>query len=258
MKKLAAALMLAFAAAQALPAFADDYKSGPRRVTFVEVYTAEGKKESRQILPWLSELSKSPDLWKKFVPAAFHVDPGRNQWRGALAKPESEERLKALLAKWRASSPYLPLVAVDGVEWNGWADDKELPSTGEETGILRAERKSKDEISVAFEPADKDHHEWVAYAAMLGSGIRTRVESGENIGRSFRHDLAVLAYGYAPMVAAKKGEGYECAVSLPQQTSLEAETLYLAVWVTKEDSVIPVQATGGILPRYIEDSVSLS
>jgi hypothetical protein len=157
-------------------------------------------------------------------------------------------REKSYAVKWGTGSMHLPSVIVDGVEWGGWAEDEDLPEKGtEETGVLRAIRVSPEELRVTFQPVDQTHKRWTAHAVILGSGIGSKVEGGENVGQRMTHDFAVLRYGSARLEL--KREGWRGSVPLREKTVVQADKLAVAVWITREDSMIPVQAAGGPLEK---------
>ena len=64
------------------------FESGEARTMLVELFTSEGCSSCPPADAWISQLKESPDLWKKIVPVAFHVDYWNNLgWRdrGGLA-----------------------------------------------------------------------------------------------------------------------------------------------------------------------------
>jgi hypothetical protein len=50
------------------------FESGESRTILVELFTSEGCSSCPPADAWISQLKESPDLWKKIVPVAFHVD----------------------------------------------------------------------------------------------------------------------------------------------------------------------------------------
>ena len=50
------------------------FASGDRRVSLIELYTSEGCSSCPRADALLSSLKSRPDLWKSFIPLAFHVD----------------------------------------------------------------------------------------------------------------------------------------------------------------------------------------
>ena len=56
------------------PIPATTFESGVTRTTLLELFTSEGCSSCPPAEKWLSQLKSNPDLWKKIVPIAFHVD----------------------------------------------------------------------------------------------------------------------------------------------------------------------------------------
>src|SRR4051794_21790628 len=68
------------------------FESQERQTTFLELYTSEGCSSCPPAEAWLNQLSKSPVLWKDFVPTAFHVDYWDHLgWRDRWAAKEFSE-----------------------------------------------------------------------------------------------------------------------------------------------------------------------
>ena len=82
------------------------------------------------------------------------------------------------------------------------------------------------------------------HIAVLGMGLESAVRRGENRGRKLRHDFVVLAHESMSMTAA--GPVFTASTELAD-TQAETTQLALAVWVSPADSVLPLQATGGLL-----------
>lgn len=225
--------------------FALNLKSGPEHVRLIEVYTAEAKKTARDGAKWVSKLASEKGLWREFVPIVFHVDPGpREVWKGSLMRESFTARQNTYAKKWGSNGMHLPTVVLDGIEWSGWAQDKAPPQRNPvRVGTLNAIRISPGELRVTFGPKDPTPKRWVAHAVLMGSGFYSKVEGGENIGQNFTHDFAVLRYASAPLEL--KREGYRGLVPLSEKTDVQTKLLYVAVWITQEESMIPVQAAGG-------------
>src|SRR4051812_10684196 len=68
-------------------------RSGPARVTLVELFTSEGCSSCPPAEAWLGQLRTSPELWKEFVPVAMHVNYWDHLgWRDALAAKTFTDR----------------------------------------------------------------------------------------------------------------------------------------------------------------------
>jgi len=75
------------------------------------------------------------------------------------------------------------------------------------------------------------------HVATLGFDLTTKVDAGENSGRSLRQDFVV------PSLANEKMRGGKREISFIVDTRGRA----LAVWITAPDQIEPIQAVGGWL-----------
>jgi hypothetical protein len=80
---------------------------------------------------------------------------------------------------------------------------------------------------------------------MLGNGLESRVTSGENQGRTLRHEFVALRLASETM---RNSDGdFVAEVTLEHPGPLVAPRLSVAFWVTEEGSQRPVQSVGGEL-----------
>src|SRR5437867_10546167 len=94
------------------------FESGDSQTTLIELFTSEGCSSCPAADAWISQLKESPDLWKKIVPVAFHVDYWNNLgWRDRFAKPEFTARQRRYVATWRGDFVYTPGFVANGREW---------------------------------------------------------------------------------------------------------------------------------------------
>lgn len=242
-------------------AFAEiKFKSSASQVRFIELFSSEARKGSPAAEAWVSALKASPDLWKKFVPLVYHVDygEGREWWHDKFSQKDYTNRLMAYAASWGLNEPYVPTLVVNGTEWSGWAREEELPGDTKKVGVLTAKKFDVDseEIRVLFEPEDGRYRRWIAHAALLGSGFTSKVERGDNLGKTLVHDFVVLNQSQAPMTLQR--EGYKATIELSPKTSFDPEKLALAIWVTEGDALFPVQCTGGWLTASSDPQPAIS
>src|SRR5438034_11825938 len=88
---------------------ATTFESGETQSTLIELFTSEGCSSCPPAEKWLSVLKSNPDLWKKIIPVAFHVDYwDRLGSRDRLAKPEFTSRQPRYAAAWGGDSVYTP------------------------------------------------------------------------------------------------------------------------------------------------------
>ena len=129
---IAAALMVIWLCTRAT-SFASEpqtFESGDTQSSLIELFTSEGCSSCPPAEKWLSALKSSPDLWKKTVPVAFHVDYWDHLgWRDRFAKPEFTSRQQRYAAAWGGDSVYTPGFVVNGKEWRGWFGGNAMPIT---------------------------------------------------------------------------------------------------------------------------------
>ncbi len=253
--------MLFAAAILAVPSAVDaadekpyQFGSGPDKVRMVELYTSQSRSSCPPAEAWLSTLREEPDLWTKVTPVSFHVSHWDNRgWKDRLSTPEFTKRFIGWLSRWRSSTPYAPIVALDGVEWSGWAKEQPIPAPASRApaGILTVKKISENEYRVLYAPEKSARGPWVLSGVLLGFGVFTHIESGENVGKNFKQDFVALKYDRRPMEATR--DGFRATLHLPTKgaaASLAREGLGLAVWVCRGDDLLPVQSAGSFLPGY--------
>lgn len=222
------------------------FESGPQQTSLVELYTSEGCSSCPPAEAWLSRQKQNPALWKQFVPLAFHVDYwDRLGWRDRFSSKQWTERQSRYAALWKSESIYTPAVVVNGREERGWSGSNPSQPNDKRIGILRVTTDDGKNFAVSFHPEKGSEANWEAHLALLGSGISTKVESGENGGRTLAHDFVVLDLRDASL-NSDAGPG---RARLTTATTVEPVTRRaVAAWVTEPGRLVPVQATGGWLP----------
>jgi hypothetical protein len=82
-----------------------EIRSGPERVSLLELYSSEGCSSCPPAEQWLGELRKDPRLWRSIVPVAFHVDYWDGLgWKDRFAQPQWTARQRAYAAAWGGGS----------------------------------------------------------------------------------------------------------------------------------------------------------
>ena len=221
-----------------------------RHTSLVELYTSEGCSSCPPAEAWLSKLVTIPQLWTEIVPVAFHVDYWDNLgWTDRFASPAWTARQRAYAASWGGDSVYTPGVVLDGREWRQWSSHAagELPAAAEKTGgtgqlsVVVHDGKT---AAVTYRTSDRPAAARDVLVALLGCGLNSNVQAGENRGRSLRHDFVALA-----CVRQKFSSGTPAAsvtVQLPTPPK-DAGRLALAVWVEEPGRAGIEQAAGGWL-----------
>ena len=221
------------------------FENGPQQTALVELYTSEGCSSCPSAEAWLSRLKGDPDLWKKFVPLAFHVDYwDRLGWRDRFSSSQWTERQRGYASLWQSDSVYTPAVVVNGSEVRDWTAANVSRPNEKQGGVLSAQTTDGKTFAIEFRP-DENGTVWEAHAALLGSGISSKIGAGENSGRNLQHDFVVLALREAQM---KSDGGIMRAHLTLNATGETGARKAVAVWVTLPARLVPVQATGGWLP----------
>jgi len=228
-------------------AHAATFQSGSGRAVFLEIFTSEGCSSCPPAEEWLSGLKNSPSLWSAFVPVAFHVDYWNSLgWEDTLSLPVYSQRQRSYASQWRSSSVYTPMLVNNGMESRQWQLDPLLKTGREEAGTLKVEEKNPDEFEVTFLPACNVPFLHVSVnAASLGFDIVIDVKSGENAGKTLRHDFAVLSWAKKETIA--KNGIIKTVIRFDSKVPAAAARHAIAVWVTDQTSGRPLQATGGFL-----------
>ena len=215
-------------------------RSGPQRVSLLELYTSEGCSSCPPAESWLGGLERDSRLWKEIVPVAFHVDYWDDLgWKDRFAKQEYTSRQREYWTVWGTSSVYTPGFVLDGQEWKGWFNGSSLPDSGDRpAGTLEVKIASQTAtITFSQNPGVKEIE---AYLVPMAMDVSSDVRAGENRGRKLAHSFVALDL-VSRKLSDKNGE---FTGELPfSYTAAKA----VAVWVTPIGSVRPVQAVGGYL-----------
>ena len=241
----AAILIGWLAAGYVLAADPMTFESPPTQATLIELFTSEGCSSCPPAEKWLSRFKSDPDVWKKIVPVAFHVDYwDRLGWRDRFAKPEFTLRQQRYAAGFGGDSVYTPGFVVNGKEWRGWFSGAKLPAPSGNVGKLRVSLTGENQVSATFVPGGSSPPSLQLEVALLGGDLESDVKRGENSGRKLRHDFVVLSLGQAAM--KKQADDWAASLSLSRTTDGETPRA-LAAWVASGDSGPPLQSTGGWL-----------
>jgi hypothetical protein len=242
-RSLFAAGLILFAALRFCVNAANDViiKSGPQRVSLIELYTSEGCSSCPPAEEWLSALRSDARLWRTFVPVAFHIDYwDRLGWKDRFAQPSFTARQHAYAQAGTESSVYTPEFIVDGREWRDWFGDKRLPLGSDRTGTLEVRMSSAGDVTARFSPKAK-FDGGTMHVAWLGFALVSDVRRGENAGRSLRHNFVVLQHANVKLSRDSDGD-WSARFDTPRLTDKAGA---LAAWA--ETNGVPVQAVGGWL-----------
>ena len=234
--RLFLSLLFGLAAAARLPADTTQFASGPTRTALIELCTSDGCSSCPPAERWLATLRDEPGLWRDFVPVAFHVDYwNRLGWPDRFSTREFTQREYDYAALWASPSVYTPCAVRDGAEWVG---SRSLAPSGQAAGKLTV-RYDGNAVHAEFSPSGPQAGgEFELHAAILGSGITSKVGAGENRGETLHHEFIALKLAMGPL-------GRDLPLPVPTVAGVPRHAL--AVWVTRRGDLTPLQATGGWL-----------
>jgi hypothetical protein len=222
---------------------ATTFQSGETQNSLIELFTSEGCSSCPPAEKWMSRLKSNPDLWKKIVPVAFHVDYWDHLgWRDRFAKPEFTSRQQRYAAAWGGDSVYTPGFVINGKEWRSWFGGNPTPTESTKVGVLRVSLGADGKLSASFVPETTQPRPLALNVALLGNERESDVKRGENSGRKLRHDFVVLNLIKIDMT--KEADRWMGSADLSKPSGADKPGA-LAVWITENGT--PIQATGGWL-----------
>ncbi len=221
-----------------------EFSSDNTQTSMVELFTSQGCSSCPPAEHWLNKFGNNNQLWKEVVPIAFHVDYwDQLGWPDPYANHAYSARQYRHQQQAHVRSVYTPGILVNGKEWRGWMRGEDFPKGEEDAGILKFSANPKI-VSVEYSKSSKDH---ILNVALLGIGIKTDVQRGENRNHILEQEFVALSHH----MYAANSDGWE--IDLPKGASEHAERYALAIWVSSMDDISPIQATGYWIPtEWIE------
>lgn len=220
------------------------FSSPQQQLALVELFTSEGCSSCPPADRWFSSLQGEAQLWKDFVPVAFHVDYWDYiGWKDRFASPEFSQRQRRYSQQGGVGTVYTPGMLQNGREWRGWYRGEGFDRTVRRAGVLGIE-VAGDEVVVEYQSEGKPNAALTVHVALLGMDLESQVSAGENKGRRLQHDFVVLGIESRPLPS--HGNQYAATLPLPGSTQ-PAPRYAIAAWVSPSGREAPVQAVGGYL-----------
>lgn len=197
--------------------------------SLVELYTSEGCSSCPPADAWLSGLRNRPELWKDFVPVAFHVDYWDGLgWPDKFAVPAYTQRQRTYASLWKTSTIFTPAIIIQG----------------ENRGAVAQISRAKESLKATWDAnvlvvTGTPSKGAVVNVAWLAMEVFTDVKRGENAGSKLRHDFIVLKH----QVLGAHEESKKWPLTIPTKTPAPVKAL--VVWL--EVNQRPVVAAGGYL-----------
>jgi hypothetical protein len=217
--------------------------STSKQTGLLELYSSEGCSSCPPAERWMSQLKNDPRLWKELVPVSFHVDYWDNSgWKDRFASAEWTKRQKDYAAAWGSSGVYTPQFILNGHDWR--KDSAMMIPAVNNAGVLTVNRIGSNAIVVIYRPGVHLAENYKAHLCVLGFDLKSHVNGGENSGHELTHDFVALQSKEQILVAG--GEN-ECRAVF-QIHSPDDSKNGLAVWISADEDIAPLQATGCWLP----------
>ncbi len=227
---------------------AKKFISQKNRVTLVELFTSEGCSSCPPAEKQMNALIKNSDLWKKYVPIAFHVDYWNDLgWTDPFSQSQFSQRQRNYATAWKVDTTYTPAFVNNGksVKSRIKLGDKGLenPEKTVPKLELNLQNLQKATLKVTGLHSQKRYE---AHIAILGNGFVTKVptgrKGGENAGETLKHNFVVLNYQKTSIKS-----GAASFILRKQKTLKKPKSRSVAVWVTTKGGHVPIQSVGGHL-----------
>jgi hypothetical protein len=170
-------------------------KLGPAPVV-VELFTSQGCSSCPPADAMIHDIANDPALRGRVIPLAFHVDYWDSLgWRDPFSSAEWTQRQARYARTMRLNSAYTPQAVVNGTREFVGSNHAALSAAlekasnekrGEITLTARREGNSLIATIHASVPADDD-----LMLAIVEDGVTTKIEHGENAGRTITNDAIV-------------------------------------------------------------------
>ena len=256
MKKLITTSLLV-AAMFSQQTLAETFNSGVGKVALVELFSSEGCSSCPPAEKKLSQLVDDPQLFKTFVPVAFHVDYwDRLGWADRFATPEYTARQYSLSSSGHQRSVYTPNFIISGEEWKGFFRGHSIQGAVEafsksEVGNLQIDYQalaSQHQVKAVFSPGERfvadTSKPLILSVAPLGMGLESNVRRGENRNKQLKHEFVALDWQKIAMTF--ENNQWVATLNLSKDAHQE-QAQAISAWVSNESNLAPIQAVGGFI-----------
>ena len=228
-------------------AYAKEYSSQVEATDVLELFSSEGCSSCPPAERWLSTFKDKPEVFKDVIPMAFHVDYWDYiGWKDRFAKAEYSTRQRDYVRNGNVSQSYTPQLVANSGEWQQWHRGQRVwKNNAKNVGVLKAVvADATDKVSVNFNPQQTANSgTYVLNVAILGMGLSTQVNAGENHGELLKHDFVVLNHQKQAVNAATN----QWEVAMPSIPKSGQKQNAVVVWLSQVGSQQVIQATGGYL-----------
>ena len=218
------------------------FESGDKKNTLIELYTSEGCSSCPPAEEFLNKLKNNKNLWNKWVPIALHVQYWDYiGWKDEYATRKNGQRQSRYASLKRASTVYTPAFMVNGSSWRRGFFSNSLPNEESLASNLIVTVNGK---SIKATYKSKIKSSLKLNVAVLGMSLSSKIERGENEGRTAKHEFVVVGFDDL------ESDDLTWDMKLPELHYSKAKKYALAIWVSEDDNPTPLQVVGGLLPNY--------
>jgi len=231
--------------------FSKEYVSQNTATNVIELYTSEGCSSCPPADEWMSQLKTQPELFKHFIPMAFHVDYWNQLgWTDRFSNKANSQRQYIHQQEGNISQVYTPGIMLNNKEWRGWYSGKKAWNAAQTTvGILKVKAdESSQQLNIKFQPEQTIRQQDLQLnIAILGMGLSNEIKTGENRGRQLNHDFVVLNHQQQQVKIDPKSDKQQWQADLPKIPNSGQQQSAIVVWLSTTQSQDIIQATGGYL-----------
>lgn len=226
-----------------IPGHAKTFHSKAKPPILIELYSSEGCSSCPPAERQIGELLKSKDLWTQFVPVNFHVDYwNRLGWVDPFSQKKFTQRQRAYARSWGAKTVYTPAFVNNGKKVG---PSLNLNEKGGRSPLASAPKMSvefdKFEVRVQVDGEIKQKNLKLHFAH-LGNGLISKIDAGENSGKTLEQNFTVL--DYQTQTLANGSARFRLK---PLASKAKPKSQSFAAWLTLEGQQVPLQVMGGHL-----------
>ena len=212
----------------------------------IELYTSEGCSSCPPAERYLNKFTDHQDLWRRFIPLAFHVDYWDYLgWKDRFSKAGYSQRQRHYAQVKNQSTVYTPAFMVNGKNWRPGFYNRDISAADVQAGKLKLIINDR-QLQVTYAPRHRAQTDMQLNIALLGMGIESAIEAGENSGKQARHEFVVLSHQQYPSSPTA-----EWQVPMPINKYQEVTSFALVAWVSLRGNPAPLQSVGGPIPRWL-------
>ena len=212
---------------------------GNRRPVLIELFTSEGCSSCPPADRNLAFLDQQQPVNKaEIITLAFHVDYwDRLGWKDRFSSPLFSRRQNEYSRVLRLDSSYTPQMVVDGrSEFVGSDSGKAA------TEITKAVENAKGKIGISVDGGQAKvkiddvpvHTTATVFAAIAESGLSSRVERGENSGKTLEHVSVVRELKELGTIASGDSK-FDGALEIPANKEWKPENLQIVIFVQENE-----------------------